>query len=1754
MNNSCQLLLGSGFTSHKVCSTKVESNLIPQDYIQKIDSIVNTELVLNSEINNSNNQVHNYIDIKSLRFDTNSIEERAQKQIIDYYSLRTAIKCFFSQDYGHKQNEMLNKNEAIILAYGIQKFTGWPVKPCHDLAAIIKKNFQFSYPNPLSLKKTILDVVERNPHLTVDRLVNGPLKTAIKANSRAANHLSEHGRFVFKAEIKPSTLILEWLISTFSPLLCLEKNQLEQGAKIANEIRAIDKEIDMISKNMDDYSPNSKRLAIKDIHCLKSWKALLESPKSVDKWSEFLEAIEKRKDFIGNRNKSIATLLAERVYENQVSSGGKKIDSLPLLPLTSGAAVTAGSLIHSNGIGKKSFVIATIGVVGGLVGGAGYAIYSALQSSSAKRSHDPVDTPLAATFKPSNAALHETTYQKVIGNQSMISDSNAAFASLQNALDSGLSAVIADDKGRLWVPSLSDNLRELHKRYGDSPAFLESALTLLQNNGLLESFDKLVHEYSEGASKRAIPAGGPSFEMDRVKELQNRNRENVPFFRSRALVNSNEVLPNQESLTQEPGDETVAVLGRKRRATPVLETPDTGQQVHFGSSRKSFKINILNQLIDIKENERLQSKSVYLNQWRDSLPRESSLSWLREADKDKQMVYKDLLDYVASAEMSLKRTAQQILSEQPGMSEINTKLHRMDLPQSPNLIRLKASVTHRAGSLSMPVPTDMSLAEAWFSGMLDRMLSASDLVVGNQQERQYLDYQKLKDFRKEFHGIASPPSTRELMKDTRVQHDFGKLTDDYFALKTLEAELKGALRSNDHIRGLEIVNKFRQGSSDVKAGQLTFSMRDAYHKELRVPLSGWLVLQDSANSYVLYDADLNTGSHYFPNKDSMLQFISKKALSDNVAAGRLKDAVLAEQVTDSGQLVEFFTNLAENPDVWRRQKAELIFTPDNSKTFDQAITAFAGRLMARNIALDESDVKTHEAAFMAASLSWNWERVMGKNKMTSLIGFTRDWIKSNSAFGHFLRDKGVYSRAEDFDPDEVYIQAGKTGKTGTITEFAAFMRRQYQGGANFANDIELLPKSVVDNSYVNALTKEGREIFAAELQQVIGDNQAIPKTSLTNGRYIATLLKEDKLNLNNAMQLYKSLNKLQVKSALDEALRTGYPGTLYQQNLKEKLDFSNKENIELRNAWNAAKVAQMQYILERAKNSVTPMPESDANRINQLLKGYPGKINWGYDSLAPLTVGNVRIPEMVMFTLRDNIVPGNRKEFKIKQYVFTPEPINGNHLFLIDDFNALIKRSAIARDIVASKVALKDADNIKEVLKNAGRNRAKAGYDVEPEYDMFTEMVKKLIDDADEQTISQWEVIRDAAVFGAGMMSLPMCLMSGPAAAVMCAAVTSITLADDVNNVSDLWKRGRQGYAIASLLPGLLDITDFTKVLGMAGRAAGIGRAAGYIANKIPDVMKGIPEGVTGLLKKGGLNKFESPMDVTSAMHAGDRYSSAFEDGWLKREWAVMVNPDTYERMIPDSKTAGRFFEKDGVSYILERNYPQEPFLVYQVKIETGGTVRVINPAHPDVPSDRIKWDGVKWVKDTLGLKGGMKLSDEEIINRLQKNKEDIEKIAAVEEACDTKIQSVLKYLVKNEELWNNLEDKLEVRIIKAKSDDVDDEIILHPIGGSYRWQGRYHVYLVVNIDGKKLVIDPYIGGDYSCVSVSEEVFNKNNWKGKAGVDYDVITFAPSREAIVGSDGYTEIYTLRDYIDSRTIFEADTYESHAEFVSKFKNR
>lgn len=167
-----------------------------------------------------------------------------------------------------------------------------------------------------------------------------------------------------------------------------------------------------------------------------------------------------------------------------------------------------------------------------------------------------------------------------------------------------------------------------------------------------------------------------------------------------------------------------------------------------------------------------------------------------------------------------------------------------------------------------------------------------------------------------------------------------------------------------------------------------------------------------------------------------------------------------------------------------------------------------------------------------------------------------------------------------------------------------------------------------------------------------------------------------------------------------------------------------------------------------------------------------------------------------------------------------------------------------------------------------------------------------------------------------------------------------------------------------------------------------------------------------------------------------------------------------------------------------------------------------------------------------------------DVIKRLQDKQKIFETGSARFLACDAGAQEVLKLIKNDADLWRNIQEKLEVRVIKATG---DGSIVLHPADDvQERWSGKYHIYITVRHEDRRLVIDPYVGGKNSCAHVDEQEFIRSNWKGVAmGPEgYTVETVAPTNE-LDQNGNYVPAFSIEDYMYD--FFDPHTYESHKFF-------
>lgn len=160
-------------------------------------------------------------------------------------------------------------------------------------------------------------------------------------------------------------------------------------------------------------------------------------------------------------------------------------------------------------------------------------------------------------------------------------------------------------------------------------------------------------------------------------------------------------------------------------------------------------------------------------------------------------------------------------------------------------------------------------------------------------------------------------------------------------------------------------------------------------------------------------------------------------------------------------------------------------------------------------------------------------------------------------------------------------------------------------------------------------------------------------------------------------------------------------------------------------------------------------------------------------------------------------------------------------------------------------------------------------------------------------------------------------------------------------------------------------------------------------------------------------------------------------------------------------------------------------------------------------------------------------------LSRLRNKQKSFEKAAEQFPTCDVKVGAVLRSIEKDDKLWREIYERLEVRAIKIK--EKGGKIVLHPTGEpGARWAGSYHAYLTVQHGDKRLVIDPYIGGENSCAHVDEGDFIKANW---VGTEHELETIAPvPLDKEYQSNDDILMFSVEDFM--QTFYDPSTVASH----------
>jgi antitoxin (DNA-binding transcriptional repressor) of toxin-antitoxin stability system len=484
----------------------------------------------------------------------------------------------------------------------------------------------------------------------------------------------------------------------------------------------------------------------------------------------------------------------------------------------------------------------------------------------------------------------------------------------------------------------------------------------------------------------------------------------------------------------------------------------------------------------------------------------------------------------------------------------------------------------------------------------------------------------------------------------------------------------------------------------------------------------------------------------------------------------------------------------------------------------------------------------------------------------------------------FLVAKGVVSNVAEVDASTVHIEFN--GVKGSLAEWGLSLYRRHGDAGNFSKEAKV--SSTVDSSL--------------------------------NARF----------------------NREDVKAGLEAVIRTSYPGDAYGKGLKDL----RADTGRLRELFMAAETARLELAVEQGRVSGY-VEEGQYARLRALLNVVPAKAALAGGSIDYFTVNGIRVPGMYSMTLYSRSGLSTRTHFS-ERYVYSPDAPYGQWLYREEDFTALLKTSHSTQALIQNRTLVKDHDRMEEALRGASASSFRLGVmSLNRFRDVFGRFLDDRLEDVDALTTSRGEMIRDAAATGVRLFTLPVCLASGPAAIVACAAGTTYLVARDATEVWGHLRRGRINAALQEALFLGLDIVD-------------IGAGVNIVA-----------KGVKGLLAASGRTSFKAVVEVSDALQVLATHQRSFlPNGRLNPELAL-ANADLLVEGRPGKPRAGLagdFWSIGSNWYIRDRQH------VYQVYSDGGwmpDTIRVRDPHHPQAQGTRIIFEHGQWQESASGLRAG---------------------------------------------------------------------------------------------------------------------------------------------------------------------------------------
>ncbi|VVE66024.1 E3 ubiquitin-protein ligase ipaH3 [Pandoraea anapnoica] len=724
----------------------------------------------------------------------------------------------------------------------------------------------------------------------------------------------------------------------------------------------------------------------------------------------------------------------------------------------------------------------------------------------------------------------------------------------------------------------------------------------------------------------------------------------------------------------------------------------------------------------------------------------------------------------------------------------------------------------------------------------------------------------------------------------------------------LEAKLKGHLTGGRDawVRALDLMHKAISDAPDVSVGEL----RLAPPGMTEIALAPWLVFTDKPrpdadpnNCVVLYRPIEKTWS-VFNSRQELFQYLDVARMR-NALAGEMNPATITTGGDDALRLLpqvalesaaprdrtalrKFFQTQAENPANWKPEY--LRFEAYEGERLTVRMQAWAQRQLELHTQQLEPLAKVPGLTSQlvdAAALERHFKAYEDEH-LPPLREFTRRMESAKLTRG--LRGEGLSDLGE-IDADQVFIDFN--GRNMTVTDWVL---EGYRGH---------------------------------------GDNVL----AHTNNFQL-----DAQISAENA-EVAARLSSPAYKQSLESNLRATYAGDAFIRHLRDWLASTDAESQTFRLLTQAAIRTQLRVTLSQ-EIANGRIGQQDASWMTALVDGLPQQVASGDTFISEMSIGDRRIPGLLVFTQRKRSSSDTAGEVLRRDFVWLPEGPYGTEWLPLDEYRKVMHQSPYDDDL-RERVLRRDRVVIDDAL-NHGQGVDASRVKTQALTDFASLSDRRLLDrisNAQESTTSRAEVIWGEVVKGLRYAAMPLCVATtGGAGFLLCGLDTAVLAGIDIESAVSNARRGDMSGALLDVAFLWADTLD----IGQALR----------VVNPVR------------LLKWAGKAHFANAREVSDVLNQVKGQRAAFDDAGHLRDTLARHGIDIGAARPTPIRTGtvsgGVRYEHDGRDYIKDRGRVFEVF-----SDNAWSTVRVRDPQRLNGPGVPVTFSNGRWQWDDGGLLGG---------------------------------------------------------------------------------------------------------------------------------------------------------------------------------------